>query len=279
MYIYETDTDIAAFIFSETNNTIATAVSTTEELKNALESDENSGKTILLAANTEFEEITVSKIASNLTIEGNGETTIVKGIKVEETDIENLALKGIVFKDKGMWLNFTNTPHNKVKGLTMKNCTMQGSGQDNTQDGNRLFDIGTDSFGSNQLVNITIEDCTVSDVYQGIRLGGLEGTTTIKNNAISKVGHNAITLRSTSATNSTILVENNVITNGADRAFRIGTVNAGTVTYKNNTITNTGDTDGENFKANTINGTVIFEGNTVDGIAWGTGIYTSTINF
>ena len=278
-YIYETDTDITTFTFLATNNTIATAVSTTDELQNALESDENANKTILLAANVEFEEITVLKIASNLTIEGDGETTIVKGIKVEETDIENLTLRGVVFENKGMWLNFTNTPHNKVEGLTMQNCTMKGSGQTDTQDGNRLFDIGTDAFGSNQLFDVTIEGCTVSNVYQGIRLGGLTGTTTIKNNTISNVGHNAITLRSTSAINSTILVENNVITNGTDRAFRIGTVNVGTVTYKNNTITNTGDTDGENFKANTINGTVTFEGNTVDGNAWGTGTYTSATSF
>ncbi len=256
------------------------SVSSTEELKNALESDENTDKTILLATNTEFDEITVSKVASNLTIEGDGKTTVVKGIKVDETDIEGLTLKNIVFKDKGMYLSFTSTPHNKVSKLTMQNCTMTGSGQDNsTAMGNRLFDIGTDSFGSNQLIDVTIEGCTVSDVYQGIRLGGLEGNTTIKNNSISNVGHNAITLRSTSATNSTILVENNVITNGADRAFRIGTVNAGTVTYKNNTITNTGDTDGENFKANTINGTVTFTGNTVNGTTWGEGTYTSATNF
>ena len=155
---------------------------------------------------------------------------------------------------------------------------MKGSGKNNDQEGNRLFDIGTDSFGSNQLFNVTIEECNVSEVYQGIRLGGLNESTTIKNNTISNVSHNAITLRSTSATNSTILVENNVISNGTDRAFRIGTVNAGTVTYKNNTITNTGD-NGENFKANTINGTVTFEGNTVDGKAWGDGTYTSATSF
>ena len=64
-----------------------------------------------------------------------------------------------------------------------------------------------------------------------------------------------------------VLVEGNEISNGNDRALRIGT-NSGSVTYKDNRIVNCGDSeDGSNFKANTL-GTVVFVGNTVDGAAW-----------
>jgi parallel beta-helix repeat protein len=131
--------------------------------------------------------------------------------------------------------------------------------------GNRLFDVGSDSVGSNQYFNIVIENCTISNALQGIRLGGLDGdNNVIKGNTITNVGHNGITLRSV---NGKVLVEGNTIKDGADRAFRIGT-NSGSVTYKNNIIINSGDAeDGSNFKANTP-GTLVFEGNTVNGASW-----------
>ena len=142
-----------------------------------------------------------------------------------------------------------------------------GTGASDNVNGNRLFDICSDSAGSNQYFNIVIENCTVSNAIQGIRLGGLEGEdNVIRGNIIENIGHNGITLRSVNP-GAKVLVEGNKISNGGDRALRIGT-NSGSVTYKTNTIINCGDPDdGTNFKANTP-GNLVFEGNTVNGAAW-----------
>jgi len=150
--------------------------------------------------------------------------------------------------------------------VTMTGCTFVGTGTADSAQGNRLFDVGSDSPGSNQYFNIVIENCTVENAIQGMRLGGLAGNgNVVRGNTIKNVGHNAITLRNVAAS-GVVLVEGNNITNAGDRALRIGT-NSGIVNYKNNKIVNSGDADGSNFKANTL-GTVTFEGNTVDGAAW-----------
>lgn len=243
---------------------------TAAELNKAIkEAPENS--TISLVPGVTYEGIEVAApVAKNLTLKGAEGAVVEGGVKVDIKSFgangkawEGFTFSGVTFAGNGVYLaGIGGTPWSKIDGLTMVNCTMTGVNKTG-----RLFDLGTDSPGSNQLFNITIKDCTVDNAEQGIRLGGLDGNCVVKNNTITNVGHNAVTLRSVN-TNGVVLVEGNTIANGGDRAFRIGT-NLGTVTYKNNVITSTGDPeDGSNYKANSNTGTVTFEGNTVDGAAW-----------
>ena len=245
-------------------------VTNATELQNAID-NANDGDVIKLLAAGSYEGIELKgALAQNLTIEGT-EGAIVKGIRgvksTSQLKIVGLTLKNVDFQDKGLYFDDGKTPWNYVKALTMTECTFVGSGAGDAVVGNRLFDVGSDSPGSNQYFDIVIEKCTISNAIQGMRLGGLDGNgTVIKGNVIKNIGHNAITLRSVSA-NGVVLVEGNEISNGNDRALRIGT-NSGSVTYKDNRIVNCGDSeDGSNFKANTL-GTVVFVGNTVDGAAW-----------
>ncbi len=262
---------------NDTNNPPTLAdykVKSTAELLAAIEEAADAGEpaVIELAAGN-YDNIDLNGI-DNLTLRGaKGAEVKVSGIDLVRNEngkigVNGLTLENIDFVDRGVTVDFTTgSPWNRIDGLTIRNCTYTGTDKANVE-GNRLFDVCTDSVGSNQLFDLTIEGCEVTTAMQGIRMGGLDGTTTIKNNTITNVGHNAITLRSG---RSDCLIEGNTITDGDDRAFRIGTISGGTVTYKNNTIVSTGDPDdGSNFKANTIgaSASVVFEGNTVDGAAW-----------
>jgi len=250
-----------------TGNTFA--VKSTVDLQAAINSAKN-GDTIYLTAGVAYEGVELKgAIAENLTIVG-AEGAIVKGIHGAHTasqlKIDHLTRYKLDFQGMGLYFDVNGTPWNEVRNVTMTGCTFVGTGTADSAQGNRLFDVGSDSPGSNQYFNIVIENCTVENAIQGMRLGGLAGNgNVVRGNTIKNVGHNAITLRNVAAS-GVVLVEGNNITNAGDRALRIGT-NSGIVNYKNNKIVNSGDADGSNFKANTL-GTVTFEGNTVDGAAW-----------
>lgn len=245
-------------------------VTTPEQLQTAI-NEAAPNTTISLISGVNYGEVTMqATIAENLTIVG-AKGAVVQGIHGVKTatqlKINGLTLKNVAFEGKGLYFDAAGTPWSYVENVTMTGCSFVGTGAADDVIGNRLFDISSDSPGSNQYVNIVIENCTIENAIQGIRLGGLAGEgNVIRNNTITGIGHNAVTLRSVNA-NGKVLVEENTITDGADRAFRIGT-NSGSVTYANNVIVNCGDAeDGSNFKANTL-GTVVFNGNTVDGAAW-----------
>ncbi len=233
------------------------------------------GDIIALAAGT-YNEIVIDNEIDNFTIIGE-EGTVVKGITVDTLtnasvtgkNFDGLTIKNIDFVDKGIVLDFSHgTPYAKISNVTIESCTFTGSDNSQNSIGNRLVDVGADSTNSNQLTNIVIKNCTITNAFQGIRLGSLYGNNVISGNTISNVNHNAITLRSVYS--GTTLVTGNTISDSSDRAFRAAVIDTGaTVTFENNVITNTGDADdGSNWKVNTNNGTVNFVGNTVDGAAW-----------
>ena len=246
-------------------------VSSTEALLSATKND---GVTVYLQPG-EYEDIEFTagtNLGNRVTIIGtegakvNGITLV--GYSFTTLEGTHLTIQDVFFDGKGVFLDISRTgQHTHLWNMSLINCIMEGSGSSNNIAGNRLFDIGTDSPGSDQIHNILIKDCKVNNTFQGMRLGGLDQYNVIKDNTITNVGHNAITLRSVSSV-GTVLVEGNKISNGDDRAFRIG-ANSGVVNYVNNIITNSGDEaeGGSNFKANSL-GTVTFENNTVDGVAW-----------
>ena len=246
------------------------SVSNTDELMEAIKNAED-GDVIALGAGT-YENVKLSgKIAENLTLLGT-EGAVVKGIACDlpsfttNSELKGLTLKNVAFEGKGFYFeNLKNSaPWGFVENLTMDACSFKGNNLDDVL-GNRLFDVGGDSTGSHQFIDLKITNCTVDTAMQGIRVGSLRGECEISGNNIANIKHNAITIRSTQQ--GIVLVEGNEISNGGDRAFRVG-VNSATIKYVNNVIINCGDAeDGSNFKANTL-GEVQFEGNTVDGVAW-----------
>ena len=255
------------------NNELASIkiVNNTTALQNAL-NNAAEGDIICLMPGVTYDVVTISgPMAKNVTVLG-AEGAVLKGMACDlptfttGATLYGFTLENVAFEGQGFYLtNVKNTaPWGFVENFTMIGCSFKGADQSDAI-GNRLFDYGTDSPGSHQFINLKITNCTVDTAIQGIRVGALRGDCEISGNVITNVAHNAITIRSVQE--GTTLVKDNVISNGSDRAFRIG-ANSATVNYVNNTITNTGDVeDGSNFKANTL-GTVTFSGNTVDGEAW-----------
>lgn len=259
-----------------------TTVYSTEDLLNAMGED---GITIYLAPGVTFENVVLTGdiVGEGVTIVGTP-TSIVKGMEFSlntfttDYELKDLTIENVVFSEKGVY--FTNyggrtaegTGWGFVYGLTMTGCTMTGTGTDDVVAGNRLFDVGADSMGSNQFHDIVIEGCSVSNAHQGIRFSAIYGENIIKGNTITYIGHNAIALKGSSLNADVVRVEDNTISDVTDRVFRMGDVNSESarVIFKNNVITNSGDSsDGTNFKINTFGaGMISFEGNTVDGVEW-----------
>ena len=239
-------------------------VHSTEELQAELNDPNN--KVITLASGN-YGPVTMGDAKNVMIRAAVNADAHMQGIRIDDAaglTIEGLHFDGIIFEGNGIQFDFSDgAPWSRVEGLTVTNCQFYGK---NAENGGRLIDIGTDSPGSHQMLGVHIDYCYVDGAMQGLRLGGVNDGAYIGHTEIKNVYHNAITLRSGKGD---ILIEENTIENGGDRAFRIGTLSApATVTYKNNTITNTGDPeDGSNFKANEIaeGAAVVYNGETYVG--------------
>lgn len=246
-------------------------VKNTSELQNALNNTAE-GDIICLMPDVTYDAVTIAApMAKNVTVFG-AEGAVLKGMACDlpsfttNAVLYGFTLQNVAFEGNGFYLtNVSNSaPWGFVENFTMDGCSFKGDNKDDVL-GNRLFDYGTDSPGSHQFINLKITNCTVDTAIQGIRAGALRGECEISGNVITNVAHNAISIRSVQE--GTVLVKGNEMSNGGDRALRVG-ANSATINFVDNVIVNCGDpADASNFKANTL-GTVTFSGNTVDGEAW-----------
>jgi len=296
---------VATQLSDEADLPIATTKEAQEALDNAQDGDTlvltpGSYGTLYLRQNASTTEILdptghpdYKRTLKNVTIMADGEGVLVDGIvlqvghvhddaynyvtdKVVEAgqnayysyfDITNLTIKGLNLS-KGIYIgadsNVVSNPLLNLDGLTIENCTMVGTDNTANVDGNRLLRIGN---GDNMLKNVVVDNCTVTNTFQGAFVYGLVDLT-ISNSTFDNLGHNMI-----NANGGNILVSGNTIKNcNLDRIFRLSGLKAtDTITYENNTIINsTGDEEGELYKNSDsdANATIVFTGNTIDGMAW-----------
>ena len=244
-------------------------VHSTEELQELLKNDPNN-KVITLASGP-YEHVTLGD-AENLTIRAAvGADPVMHGITIENgATIHGLSFDNITFEDKGIEFQFDVgvAPWSHIYDLSVNCCRFYGERNEN---GGSLVSIRTGSPKSHQLHGVTITDCYVEGAHQGLLLGGFAENCEVKivNNHFKDINHNAIALRSGKGE---ILIEENAIENGSktSASFRIGTLSAPvSVTYRNNKILDTNTENGMYYEANTVpEGSVVFEGNTVDGADW-----------
>ncbi|MBQ4581465.1 MAG: hypothetical protein IJA83_12475 [Clostridia bacterium] len=244
-------------------------VHSTEELQDLLTNDPNNK--VITLADGEYDPVTLGD-AENLTIRSAVNTSpVMHGLTIKAgAKIEGLWIENLEFNDKGIEFEFDvrTAPWTHVHDLHVTNCEYRG---EKTADGGSLVSIRTSSPGSHQLHNVYIYNCRVYGANQGFLLGGFAEDCEVKivNNYFEDIYHNAIALRSGMGD---ILVEDNHIVRGSDTAatFRIGTLTAPvSVTYKNNKIEDTNTENSMYYEANTVpEGSVVFEGNTVDGADW-----------
>ena len=139
-------------------------------------------------------------------------------------------------------------------GITISNCTFTG---DETQMATNGFNAIRFKADSRYFENITVTGCAITNYYQGIYVQGVDGWT-VSNNTFENTTHNAIAIQSSTSNpvNGAVVIEENIIRGAGDRAIRFGEVsgNLESVTIENNVMLNSGDTDGELFKAGTLTG-------------------------
>ena len=206
----------------------------------------------------------------------NPVTNPVTGVTTDSTvnsyysyiDADGLTVQDIVFTQSFEIEAWGAAQYSSFKNITVKNCSFVGSPDTVTENTsrNKLISFGGGENGIFE--NLTFIGCTVKDAFQGIYVTAATNVT-VDGCTFENLGHNAIAVQSGSGTalsGGTIVITNNIITDGADRAIRFGVLSDNSsVTVNGNKMINTGDAEGQLIKAQSVG-----EGTTVnlDGNYW-----------
>lgn len=149
-----------------------------------------------------------------------------------------------------------------------ENCSFAGSPDTVTENTsrNKLISFGGGENGIFE--NLTFIGCTVKDAFQGIYVKAATDVT-IEGCTFENLGHNAIAVQSDEGkalSGGVIVIKDNTVTNGADRAIRFGELlDNSSITVNGNKMINTGDAEGQLIKANSVGtGTTV----NLDGNYW-----------
>ena len=197
-----------------------------------------------------------------------------KGTRNNLFEISNLKISGVTI-GKEIYFNSSNTtvatstsettlmPAVKIEGLTLENCKTTTGGSTLKADGRKLLGIANTGTSSN-VKNVSVTGCTITDTYQGVYVVDGENVI-ISNNSFTNLTHNAIHINKHCS--GTINITGNTIHKDADRPIRFYGVQAGTVSITSNIITESGDDDGELYKAEEMGSgvNVTWNNNTADG--------------
>lgn len=158
----------------------------------------------------------------------------------------DITFKGLTVRDG---ININNYGSDAVNsGLTFEGCTFLGDASKMNTSGYRGISLKADS---RYYTDVIVKNCSFTNYYQGMYIQGVDGAE-IANNEISGTIHNAIALQSskTNPVKGVVDVRENYIENVTDRAIRLGDADASLeMTVENNIMLNSGDENGELFKA------------------------------
>lgn len=158
----------------------------------------------------------------------------------------NITFEGLTIKE-GIAINNYGL-HAVNSDLTFKDCTFLGDASRMEENNFKGISLKADS---RYYTDVTVTGCSFTNYFQGVYLQGVDGAR-IANNEINGTKHNAIALQSskTNPVKGIVDVRENYIENVTDRAVRLGDADATLdMTFENNIILNSGDEDGELFKA------------------------------
>ncbi|MDY4888689.1 MAG: right-handed parallel beta-helix repeat-containing protein, partial [Sphaerochaetaceae bacterium] len=138
-----------------------------------------------------------------------------------------------------------------AKNVEIERCSFTGleSSKEKTQAIKFNADI-TDESGR-MFENLKISNCVIKTYNQGIYTQSLNNVT-VSGCDISDVKHNAIAIQASQDKfpfTGSVLIDNNKIKNGSDRAIRFGVGENATIVVSNNTIEKTHDENNEVLKA------------------------------
>ena len=169
----------------------------------------------------------------------------------------------VVFKITGLTfsnVNFTGSvvisskfsEDTSISGVTFENCkfTTGGIASGNGQAINYSNDLN-----NGKVENLVVKDCEFKNCHQGVYTNSITNVT-VKNNVFDTIGHNAVAIQSpddASTNHGNVVITENYFNNVTNRVFRFNNAGEGTnVTINNNVMVNSGDENGELFKATTI---------------------------
>ena len=183
-------------------------------------------------------------------------------------DADGLTVQDIVFTQSFEIEAWDAAKYSSFKNITVKNCSFAGSPATVTENTsrNKLVSFGG---GENGIFDdLTFIGCTVKNAYQGIYVKAATDVT-IEGCTFENLGHNAIAVQSDEGkalSGGVIVIKDNTVTNGADRAIRFGELlDNSSITVNGNKMINTGDAEGQLIKANSVGtGTTV----NLDGNYW-----------
>lgn len=193
-------------------------------------------------------------------------------------EFNNLTIRNISFNlDEGKVAVQLANAGNKVSidGLTIDGCTVNGINSTKTE-GNRLFNSDAQSdaeckdangvkFMSTKRKNITISNCALNDLHQGIKMNYVENLTVIGNKFKNIKGRDMLIGGGTGEISGTITIKNNSFNNSTERVCRMSGL-VGDLTVENNVVTNYQGSDSDMFKVTSKTGaTFDFANNDWDG--------------
>ena len=114
--------------------------------------------------------------------------------------------------------------------------------------------------------NITITNCELNDLHQGVKMNFVENLT-IKGNKFNNIkGRDMLIGGGNGEISGTVIIENNTHNNSTERICRMSGL-VGDLTVKNNVVTNYNGADFDMFKVTSKTGaTFDFAGNYWDGL-------------
>lgn len=198
----------------------------------------------------------------------------VKGTRNNMFEINNLKISNVTIS-KSIYFSTTTVnvatssttsegqPHVKIEGITIENCKTTANGDKTKEGGRKLIGIANTGSDSN-VKDIVIKGCTVTDMYQGVYIVDGENVE-VSGCTFSGLTHNAVHINKFCS--GTISITGNNMSYITERPIRLNGVQSGNITIERNTITNSGDTNGEYYKASSMNSSVIvtWSNNTADG--------------
>ncbi len=141
-----------------------------------------------------------------------------------------------------------------AKNIEIEKCSF--TGLENSKEETQAIKFNADIPDESGLMfeNLKISDCVIKTYYQGIYTQSLNNVT-VSGCDISDVKHNAIAIQASKDEfpfTGSVLIDNNKIKNGDDRAIRFGVGENATIVVSNNTIENAHDEADQVLKAETL---------------------------
>ena len=168
------------------------------------------------------------------------------------SSLENISFDGLNIKGQVVFNNYAGDQKDAViDGIKFTDCVF--SGDEEKMAGSTYAAIRM-SADSEYFSNINVTDCSFADYFQGIYIQGPDGVM-IAGNTIDGTTHNAIAMQSSTGNpvKGDIVIAENIIKNGADRAVRFGRCDGNaTIAVNNNVFIDSGDDDGEIIKMESL---------------------------